>query len=1038
MRWRLFAGIAAVLVVAVAFWVQPGRSVDVRELRSELVSAAASRPYLARLVGPFAHAPVQLPVRGSTSAPAISPELTVVAARIEALARDTLRADVIGLAGEARLLLGQETAAITALELAARERSDARTLTNLGAAYLSRADGGGEPGDLARGLEMTSRAISRDDAPPEAHFNQALAFEMAGLRPFAIDAWRQYLERDRRGSWAAEARSRLQTLGSAVERPPVIPVDPVADAAETLASESAQPLREWLEHTGAGTWASAVAAGERQAAQRHAMRLVALADALARYSGDRQPLLVAREMLTGRSGLARGHLAYTEGLTLYRKNDREAALSKFQTAERALATAGSVQRHWASLQIALIHYYRRDLADAKGRLDILRLVARKHGWKVLDARVSWLRGVIAFQQGSPADALSEYARAARIYESAGERENAGVVYNTAADTLRALGDRHAGWEYLRRSLAYTSAFREPIRRYLVFFNASLYAARDGLPHASLHFQNAAVNEAAGDTRSPAAHIEARLRRAAVLGRMRRHSEAATDLAAARPLIDTLPDRMQARYFAATAAMVEGELFPSNPAALAGLEEALTFFRGAEPAEVPRLLLARALAQQAQGAVDAAERSLVDAIDEFSQRRKRLESEDDRIAYLGEGVDLFDELARVRLRLRRADSSVFDAIEQGRARTLFEDLAGVSAAIQPLVDLHPRVPPEVSIVAFSVMPDRLLMWLIEREGVRFRQADVSSERVTVAVDMLDAALSLGATPAKLEQTAAAVARLVVDTWGGLVPAGKRIVIVPDGPLHRVPFALLPGPGGQPLITRHALSIAPSVNLFLASHERSSVPGKMALLVGNPTLDAESARSLRSLGEAEAEVREIGARYPGARTLVGAQATSRAILDALPSASVFHFAGHAVADPASPSQSRLMVAAGDGTAIITAREISRLDLSRVRLVVLAACQTAGGPVRAGEGVMSLARPFLAAGAPTVVGSLWDLNDGAARAAFPRLHREIVEGRSVSDALRKVQIAMMQSDDPLLRDPASWAGLVVVGAGAAHNLGKGQEVR
>jgi CHAT domain-containing protein len=100
-----------------------------------------------------------------------------------------------------------------------------------------------------------------------------------------------------------------------------------------------------------------------------------------------------------------------------------------------------------------------------------------------------------------------------------------------------------------------------------------------------------------------------------------------------------------------------------------------------------------------------------------------------------------------------------------------------------------------------------------------------------------------------------------------------------------------------------------------------------------------------------------------------------------------------------------------------------------VVLAACQTAGGPVREGEGVMSLARPFLAAGARGVVGSLWDLDDRAAAVAFTRLHRALKDGAPPVEALRDVQLWMLHSDDPALREPSAWAGLTLIGAGVHY---------
>jgi CHAT domain-containing protein len=95
-----------------------------------------------------------------------------------------------------------------------------------------------------------------------------------------------------------------------------------------------------------------------------------------------------------------------------------------------------------------------------------------------------------------------------------------------------------------------------------------------------------------------------------------------------------------------------------------------------------------------------------------------------------------------------------------------------------------------------------------------------------------------------------------------------------------------------------------------------------------------------------------------------------------------------------------------------------------MVLASCQTASGAFRRGEGVMTLARPFLAAGVPDVVASLWDLDDRAARAMFRTFHQQIRRGLSVPGALRQAQLDMMGSGDAEFSAPVGWAGIVAIG--------------
>jgi CHAT domain-containing protein len=93
-----------------------------------------------------------------------------------------------------------------------------------------------------------------------------------------------------------------------------------------------------------------------------------------------------------------------------------------------------------------------------------------------------------------------------------------------------------------------------------------------------------------------------------------------------------------------------------------------------------------------------------------------------------------------------------------------------------------------------------------------------------------------------------------------------------------------------------------------------------------------------------------------------------------------------------------------------------------VVLSGCSTAHGQLRRGEGVLSLARPFLARGVPSVVATLWDIPDTSARALFIAFHRARARGVSDLAALRSAQLAMLSSGDPSSRSPRNWASVAV----------------
>jgi CHAT domain-containing protein len=128
--------------------------------------------------------------------------------------------------------------------------------------------------------------------------------------------------------------------------------------------------------------------------------------------------------------------------------------------------------------------------------------------------------------------------------------------------------------------------------------------------------------------------------------------------------------------------------------------------------------------------------------------------------------------------------------------------------------------------------------------------------------------------------------------------------------------------------------------------------------------------------------------------------------------------------APGFSRLIVSAhaapgAEGT--LYAHQLEQLDFSGVRLVVLAACQTAAGRTYQSEGVLSLARTFLSRGAETVLATLWDIDDRNARELFHAVHVHIRGGDDPMEATQRAQLAMLQKDSGRVR-PYDWANIIL----------------
>ncbi len=282
------------------------------------------------------------------------------------------------------------------------------------------------------------------------------------------------------------------------------------------------------------------------------------------------------------------------------------------------------------------------------------------------------------------------------------------------------------------------------------------------------------------------------------------------------------------------------------------------------------------------------------------------------------------------------------------------------------------------------------------------------------------------------------KLLGNALAALPKGIRRLVIVPDDALHRLPFAALrQEPEGAPLAARFQISLVPSATLWLRwLQNRSPAVGKPALVYADPppTGSGKAAErgaafrdpaNLPALPRSREEGESVVDHLGGGSLLLTREKASEGRLKREGGAGfrILHFATHSLTDDVNPELSFVYLAPGspDQDGLLQPSEIAELDL-RGRTVVLSTCESAGGEILRGEGVMGLARSFFLAGAHPVVASLWKLRDDDGAALFDRFYAHIAEGKSVAAALQAAQRDRIEEGAPA----AAWAGVVVLGDG------------
>ena len=275
-------------------------------------------------------------------------------------------------------------------------------------------------------------------------------------------------------------------------------------------------------------------------------------------------------------------------------------------------------------------------------------------------------------------------------------------------------------------------------------------------------------------------------------------------------------------------------------------------------------------------------------------------------------------------------------------------------------------------------------------------------------------------------------------------GKELVIIPDDKLAYIPFdALLsqmPDTSKMNfrtlpyLVNDYSISYSYSATLLFNYFEKEKIAKKDLLAFApsyqederNYTARAECCSGLLPLPAVDKEVGFISEFVTG-DVFKDSLAKETRFKDLAPEYDILHLAMHTIINDTLPMYSKLAFTKpypdekDDGW--LNTSEIYTMDL-KARMAVLSACNTGNGKLQKGEGVMSLARGFLYAGCPSIVMSLWEVEDESGAYIMKDFYRFLSKGKSKNESLRAAKLAHINQADPLKAHPHYWLGYVVVG--------------
>ncbi len=969
------------------------------------------------------------------------------------------------------------------------DNTNAVLYSDLGAAWLEKGKVsrlGSEPGKsveaFARSLDNLDRALELNPNLLEALFNRAIVHQYQMLPDDAESDWQQYLNKDSSSGWANEARANLKVLQDQKSRSRGGSRD---SKSEFLASFQARDnVRGWdliRYNRNSATHGNLVreqllndylqtsAAGDKEQAQKVLQTLIyagqleldqtrdVYTSQLARYyanttSQQRAVLTNARQLMT----IAQGY---------HSQSKPGEALPLFEKSREMFAGVGD---QWeANLAELWIGYCHLNTANTEQSISILGRLAsqfERQDYKWLHMRALHLLSGAEYNLGEYSKAIDHNRRSLTIAQQIDDSRGAFNTLSILVEQYRYIGNYEQALECIHRGLSLLDSCDlspEQTGQYFSIVAAALSSAE--LFRAAADYQHAALQVM---LKTGQAQIISRAyaNLGAIYGQLGKYEEALKQATQGYETAKSLSDERVRKGMMAYAAQRIGDLYRQAGNSLKAIQsyaECLSLYQSLENYyglyEAHKSLL---LSHLSTGDDVAAGKQIEATLGLMEQYRSQILEQNNRNHFFELEQSVYDLAIDYEFSRKSDFEKAFNYSETSRSRSLL-DLVNSKGTLLPdaseanktdivfhsmsqplaLRDVQAQMPPEAQIVQYAVLKDKLLIWLVSKTTLQAFMSpitqDVLQRRVSRYVGLVS---NISSSDDEITQASKELFDSLIKPIESLLDKHRIIYFVPDKVLNSIPFNALVSPdSGRFLVQDYSVATAPSATLFINSSNlaraRAGAMAERILTVGNPRFSGAEYPTLDDLPAAKREAQEVARLYNSRAVLTEAGATKLAVQTEMQRAGVIHFAAHSVLNPHLPLYSKLILANQQRTNDsvsnsndLEARDIYRMNFAQTRLVVLSSCESGLGKYYGGEGVMSLARPFLAANVPLVVVSLWPVDSETTAELMISFHKHRKrENVSTVEALRRAQLDLLNSSNGRSRRVYSWAAFTTVGGWA-----------
>lgn len=926
--------------------------------------------------------------------------------------------------------------------------------------------------DLSLANEHFSQALQLDANLKDAIFNQAICLERLGLLDPALRSWEKYLELDPAGGWREEAQERIEALKKQKQKVTFdkdrIFQDFLAACESGVEEDIWQAfltgsqmrgnfiterlLDEYLElltqrnRVDAMKKLDLLATAGRIEAEKSGDPYTRDFVALYRSVSPRQVALLSAARRTYRNGIERSRTARQEALVLC------------QRASEQFAQAGSgIETALADLAAGTIYARLSDYKTARQISERVAKYADEKKYLYLSARSFVILADLCYSQNSMAQALMYSHHSLKIAERRKDDNIRVGVLDQLVHAYSLLGSYDRALNYALQLLVVF--YKKPIEPGMLWVSYGYSAeilSRTSRLFTSLMFEKEALQLALA-MNGPLQISRSYGFLSDVLAKLNNYPEAISFAQKDLDIGNQYSGDPVSENIKAHALLRLGHLFREIGRINESLQAYDECIRISESRGILYNLLnasyGRLLLYLKNQDYSSAQIELEKAITLFEQNRNQIDDNDLRIDFFETGHHIYDQGIELAVTVKGDYQKAFEYSEQGRSRSLRDLLQeadgqlppkanhGLGSVITDSSQLFSRIPASAQIIQYSALNQYLYTWVVSKtDFAGFRQPirveDLNHKVTEYLVCIKDPKLAQRTT-----FLAEDLYNILIKPLEGRLDPNKEVFIIADKPFHQLPFGALIEPlTGKYLVEKYVISYSPSTTVFLhctdAAKLKAGVSVERFLSVGESVFRQPYLQN-SDLPSTKKEAEQVALHYGSkAELLLDNMATEPAIREGMKTAEVIHIATHGLINERRPEYSGLALweepglTASDADGMLYAWEVSRSKLPHVRLVILSTCQSLVGREYKGEGMMGMARSFLAAGAPLVVASLWKVDSQVTAKFMDDFHtRRTQSGMTTAKALCETQRAMLKNNSANDRRPSAWAGFTALGGYAQY---------